>query len=105
MQQITQKTYYCIEYHALERLICETFPCLSNYDILRKNQWLNNCCYERDFYAVEHDEFLADEEVEAIEELILNGIDNGNLYPALIYTALVEKGVVPEGDYLIKVSW
>lgn len=110
MLKIEQKTYNCVDSYDLECLIKETFPCLSKYDIVANNYWNNDSCYEGKFYKIENQEYIHAAEIDVINNLVLNNtVDKskigGTLRPRLIYIALVEKGVVAEGDYLIKVSW
>ena len=107
MIEIEQKTYNCVDSYDLECLIKETFPCLADYDIVAANQWNNDSCYKDSFYKIKNQEYIDSDEINVINNLVLNNIVNVDdwLHPWVIYTALAEKEVLPEGDYLIEVSW
>lgn len=107
MLKIEKKTYNCVDSYGLECLIKETFSCLSKYDIVAANQWNNDSCYKGSFYKIKNQKYIHTDEIDVINNLVLNNIVSvgDKLWSRVIYTALVEKGVLPEGDYLIEVSW
>jgi hypothetical protein len=106
MIKIEQKTFNCITYYDLERLIRDTFPILSKFEIISAMCWNNDSYYQIDFKTVANNIWLDEEDIEVVNDLVNNPLSEYSyVSPYTIFTALVEKGVLPEGQYLVEVSW
>jgi len=85
-------THRVVDYSDLEDFINEHYK--SDYEIIAANEWNNYTCYSVNVEKKEFDEYEKDKLADFSE----CGI-------RIILLDLCNKGLIEEGDYLIKVSW
>lgn len=97
------KTYNIIEHHELNFLVIDRFP-MSNFNVVADNE-LNNDT-EKDFGYITKDRFKkwGFDETLLFYDLIL-GKKSTMWQTYLFLEFLVGTDTIPEGNYLVKVSW
>lgn len=93
-----KKEFYVIEYSELEDMIVDTWPQMKGYSIIEDNEWNNYASYEAD------SKFWDDDDDATLERLN-NGENIENWSADAWLEALIQKGKLPRGSYLIHVFW
>lgn len=93
--KIVQKTFNVLDYNYLEELIKEHINPEFN-SIIAEFEWNNGSCYKATGIKIDH----TSRDYNSMKATTATYL---NLYSALSYLANIK--VIPEGDYLIEVSW
>ena len=104
---IEKKEYYCIDALDLEMLILRTFPSCTSWDLgsyyTAGNQEAH---YVFHGFALENSNFDKNN-VEMVGWMIADNCPDDfrwyDVHLNFILTALVERGIIPEGQYLVKI--
>lgn len=92
MIEIKQKTFFFLSYNELEKIVKKHLG--FTYESCAENEWNNYCCYtvsvEPNKTPYGYDDYK-------------KGVGRNWISNVLYH--LFEVGVIPEGNYLIEVSW
>lgn len=92
-------TYYEMEYPEFDKLVSETLGI--DYESVAENEWNNDSSY--DFKGIKK-EPLDEYDAKRIA-LHQQGSRTYNLWAYIVLRELVNRDVLPEGDYIIQVCW
>jgi hypothetical protein len=98
---VTTKTVHTIDYYDLERLVNETYG-FTDWSFVANEE----CGNDSDHELNSSDKYVYDGEREELAEWAEGDDVYGLQYRTdLIVFGLAEKGLIPKGDILVRVSW
>lgn len=100
MKKFSKKCYYVLEYYEVDKLIQEYFN-KPDYECVASQEWCNYSAYTFRVVGKVTDTWNKD----AIAKFKNNADDHAPLLLFALLDQMAEDGKIPEGDYLIKVSW
>lgn len=101
--EIKQRTYYELEYHEVDTLIQREFN-RPDYEIVAEEEWRNDTTHT----ATVKLEWFNKYDRQDVEYFISGKprpYKGWHCHWSKLFCWLAEQGKVPEGDYLIRVSW
>lgn len=101
MIEVKQETMYVMDYKELERLIQAEYS-QPDFDIVLSEGWRNDTSYET--YVHLGDPMFDPDAVEAFKTTPNDRNENEFVLNDLMLD-MAQRGVIPEGDYLIRVMW